>query len=291
MPNSNGFGISKWTARKHELFSLVLEWSIGNQEQYVYPHSPPYLFIDITAGPGRYQESDEEGYEIKDQFYEGSPVLAAKILQTGTSKRYPEVPRWEMLCYEKDPTRIALLRAALEKQTAKIDIRCVDFNDHLLPELNNRLEEYSRGCLFYDPTKNPQFETLWLASQIPHFQRIDIFLYLSATNWKRSIGTNNPSYRALMNVIKRLNKKSWRISEPTAQEEWVMLIGTNHPHYPPNLLDLLADIDSPEGKLRVNRINLSKPEYAKKMKQPAAEPLIDGYFSSLLPEGKHDHSA
>jgi hypothetical protein len=217
----NGVGYGEHTALKQEHFEKILRlhMNITTSVQRNWRHSwygpdlETYHYFDINAGAG----NDPTGLI-------GSPLIflrQAALLNL----------QYKAVLIEQELVNVqSLLRLVGTDKNVTIE-----YGDHhvCLPRyfVNGRKRF---GLVYADPSGTvPPFELLGQMSRQNIYQRLDICIYLHATNIKRirnqSSGNGKQSLAEFMAMI---DKKHWIIRKPVGKEQWTFLIGSNWVDYP-----------------------------------------------------------
>ncbi|MFC1959830.1 hypothetical protein ACFLYO_03880 [Chloroflexota bacterium] len=238
MPVQDGMGYSEFTNKKHEDFQTLLAVqmkvvkNIFNKYAYL---ENCYLYFDINPGDG-----SETGK---------SPVIAVDLL------RGLQLP-YTAIFTEREQSNAKKLSQHFGNDNNVI----VEQGDHntIIPRYIERppacdskgTTSYVYGSLYADPSgTEPPWELLQqFANQYP---RIDLIVYLSATNYKRIRGearTRGIQVPNLQDRIKDIAKKNWIIREPEGMHQWTFLIGTNWQSYPDYKRLGFVKLESKRGK-------------------------------------------
>ena len=123
--------------------------------------------------------------------------------------------------------------------------------------LPRRRKKY--GLLYADPSGvAPPFNLL--AAFASHYKRIDLLIYLSATNLKRKRAAQNGSTPTLIDELSNIDKDQWIIREPHGQHQWSFLLGSNWLNYPTYESEGFHRVSSATGQCILHRLNYTENE-------------------------------
>jgi len=208
---------SEHTVQKMDAFKTIMEWHIkitdATRGVYFKKHWPfrrNYIYIDLYAGPGFYDNEDYTG--------PGSPIIAKRVLD---SARMPH----ECVLFNTDEYESDLLKH-LFKDDDNVYVHNED-NCHATQYLTCYRNQF--GLAYFDPN-NVRFDGE-LAERIADcLPKVDLLFYFGATYDKRvRRSLKNPigEGHSLMEKMILLFKKSWFVYAPYGQPQYTFMLGTN----------------------------------------------------------------
>ena len=250
MPIKDGVGYSFWTPLKQQHFEAILRMHLSISKAVISKN--PYLnqqyhYIDATAGPGT--------YSVENQVLNGSPLvfigLAEKIQISYQANFIEEVPE-----------NLDSLKSLIPQlDHGHIEYHCCDYKD-ILGDIIVTPNDKQIGLVYVDPSNGiPQFEVIAnLTSKRP---RMEILLYLSATNLKRAYQVTE---QVLSDYILQMNKKHWLVRRPAKGDnhQWTFLLGSNTSLFKDYKKIDFYKMNSPEAQEIFPKLDLTARQYFEK---------------------------
>jgi len=248
MPILNNVGISTNTPTKQQDFRSVLSLHLKITQAVLNKHQwtdDTYYYFDLTAGPGKYTDGKT--------CIVGSPLIFLNL--TYKMKRHA-------LMVEKNFENYLSLSSYAKTADCRYGDSRLILPNWLQTESHKQDDGVKYGLCYVDPTGDPPpFEMLADASHHNQFTRIDILMYLSATNIKRWRMNPKLSYNtSLIDALCNIDKKHWIIREPKSQHQWTFLLGTNWNAFPPYKNRGFHRVRSKQGQEILRKLNFTAEE-------------------------------
>jgi three-Cys-motif partner protein len=253
MPIENGVGYGEYTGVKIEHLSKILAMHMAITQAVIKKHASyyeiEYRYVDLTAGKG----STPDGSI-------GSPI----VFLNKTSEPKFEIPfRADFI--EREQSNLDELKKTISIHSANTSQqRSIHFHhgnyEDVIPNLFKSKKDIELGLVYVDPSGDlPDFKTLaYISNMRP---RMEILLYLSATNVKRQF---QQTQKFLADFISETSKQNWLIRKPFKGDshQWTFLLGSNIGFFKPHkkLTTYFCLLDSPEGKEIFEKMNLSQEQ-------------------------------
>lgn len=242
--HENGYGESEETRYKLEQLRGLIKMHVGICAGQAWCRD--YRYIDMNAGPGIMDVSKQSG----------SPLIFLE-----TASHAPSLP-YHALMVEKDAGYVDQLR----ERVRLFPHVTVAHGDHaaIVPTYVSGLSGKPTGLIFHDPKGVPSFETLAQVTRMAQAQRMDILIYMSATNLKRPNGWKARRGRpdtTLKEGIGTIGKTTWLIRRPRTNKCWTFIIGSNWTDFPTWKRAGFVRLDSAEGQAILEQLTWKpKPE-------------------------------
>lgn len=254
---TDGVGYSKSTIKKLEYLSVIFKYHLKITNAVLEKNDyflQSYRYIDLTAGKGYIPDIGD-----------GSPIIFIKSVKETNFKS----PIFIDLI-EKENKNIISLKKIIKSTgdfPSNIQPNCINYyesnyEDEVPRIIKNKSKEF--GLIYVDPTGQlPSLDTLrYIAENRP---LMEILIYISATNIKRQ---QHYIEIELIDFTKQVKKESWLIRSPQKSDkfQFTFLMGSNAKKLFREYKQIsFYPIDSKNGKDIVNRLNLTKANYQKKI--------------------------
>lgn len=253
MPIENGVGYGEYTGVKIEHLSKILAMHMAITQAVIKKHAsyyePEYRYIDLTAGQG----STPDGHS-------GSPIV---FLDKTNDAKFDIPFRADLI--EREPNNIEALQKAVHShpmgisKQGKVYFHLGDY-ENIAPQLFKSKKDFELGLVYVDPSGDlPDFKTI--THIINMRPRMEILLYLSATNIKRQY---QQTKKFLADFLQETSKEHWLIRKPLKGDshQWTFLLGSNIGFFKPHkkINSYFCLLDSPEGKEIFEKMNLSQDQ-------------------------------
>jgi hypothetical protein len=215
MPKVNGLGYGEFTPLKQEHFEKMLALHLAvtksaqqNWKDRGWPaDTDAYWYFDLNAGAGH----DPNGLK-------GSPLIFLEQAQQ-------QGIQYQAVMIERERVNYEQLCSKINDPNVKIE-----YGDHgqALPRyFVQGLQRF--GLVYADPSGDkPPFDLLADMSRQPIYRRLDICIYVHATNRKRERrAPAAKDTRSLLDLMATIDKSNWIVREPFGGEQWSFLIGSN----------------------------------------------------------------
>jgi three-Cys-motif partner protein len=244
-------GASLWTSLKQKHFASVTAMHLSITKAVIERNDfyrPTYCYIDATAGPGT--------YIVDGELIQGSPLV---FIQKAEEVRVSYSAHF----IENDPQNLDRLKGCLPAvHFGTCHPHPGDYSQ-VIPGILGSRDETQLGLLYVDPnTGIPDFDFLSTASDLR--PRMEILLYLSATNLKR---VHQFTDQVLSDAIAKLNKAHWLVRKPAKgdRHQWTFLLGSNTDLFKKYKKIEFYVLDSAEAQTFFPNLELTEAEIRRKL--------------------------
>lgn len=259
--------ISDETAPKEADFRGILRMHIPICKSIISRYRlPPYLYVDLYAGPGNLAFEGDE--------FPGSPLIAQEEM---TRAGLP----YEAVHFERDPAVAAELEEALlvprsvmwwpdPENTHVFAEACQEGFPRWLDRTGRQSDRH--GLVYADPIRD-EIPVALLNKAAALMPRVDLLSYVSATQYKRRRGAdlklNGSSTKPLLSDhISAVNKKFAVIRRPRDAWQFTFILWSNWDSLPEWTRAGFYRLDSETGTHILDQLDLTGPQHRKKANTP-----------------------